>query len=55
MKLFEIFMYREVLAFVDRFTAHSSAVHGEWCTASCEAHANIANESVCLMASNIWN
>jgi hypothetical protein len=36
-------LYKEVLTFVDQ------------CTTGCEVHTNFADESVCLMAGNIWN
>jgi hypothetical protein len=48
--LFLHIIYREDFYFVDRF--HGSALHGNQCTASCEAHTNFADESACLMASN---
>jgi hypothetical protein len=35
--------YREVLTFVD------------WCTTSCEVDTYFADESMCLLADNIWN
>jgi hypothetical protein len=34
---------------------YGCALHGDRCTADCEAHANFANESVCLIADNVWN
>jgi hypothetical protein len=27
----------------------------DWCIASCEAHVDFADESVCLMANMVWN
>jgi hypothetical protein len=51
-KLFQV-MYREVFYFVDRF--HGSVFYGDWCTAGCEAHTNIADELVCLTADNVQN
>jgi hypothetical protein len=44
-------LYREDFYFVDQF--HGSALHSDWCTASCKAHTNFASESACLMADNI--
>jgi hypothetical protein len=38
---------------VDRF--HDSALHGDRCTAGCEANTNFAYESACLMADNVLN
>jgi hypothetical protein len=32
---------------------HSSVLHGDWCTANCEAHTNF--ESICLWANNVQN
>jgi hypothetical protein len=29
-------------------------VHGNWCTSGCKACTNFADESVCLMANNVW-
>jgi hypothetical protein len=46
-------LYKEDFYFVDRI--HDSALHGNWCTASYEEHANFADKSACLMANNIWN
>jgi hypothetical protein len=46
-------MYREYFYCVDR--VHGYALHGERCAACREAHANFADESVCLMADNVWN
>jgi hypothetical protein len=37
--------------FIDRF--NGSALHGNRCTAGCEAHTNFTNESACLTADNI--
>jgi hypothetical protein len=34
---------------------HGSARQGDRCTAGREAHANLADESGCLMADNVWN
>jgi hypothetical protein len=42
-------MYREDFYFVCRF--HGSVLHGDRCTAGCEAHMNFADESACLKAS----
>jgi hypothetical protein len=39
--------------FVDRF--HGSVLHGDRCTAGCEAHRNFADESAWLLAHNVWN
>jgi hypothetical protein len=47
------FIYRENFYFVDRF--HGSALHGDRCSACCEAHTNFADESTCLTADNVWN
>jgi hypothetical protein len=38
-----------------RWPVHGFALHGDRCTAGWEAHKNFADESVCLMADNIWN
>jgi hypothetical protein len=46
-------MYREDFYFVDRF--HGSALHGDRCTAGCEAHTNFRDESGCLTADNVRN
>jgi hypothetical protein len=32
-----------------------AALHGVWCTTRCEVHTNFVNESVRLMADNVWN
>jgi hypothetical protein len=34
---------------------YGPALHGDHCISDCKAHANIADESVCLMADNVWN
>jgi hypothetical protein len=34
---------------------HCSALHGDQCTAGCEAHTNFADESACLTADNVRN
>jgi hypothetical protein len=41
--------------FLLTWRVHGSALHGDRCTAGCEAHANFAYESACLMADNIQN
>jgi hypothetical protein len=41
--------------FLPLLMVHDSALHGEWSTAGCKAHTNFADESVCLMANNVWN
>jgi hypothetical protein len=46
-------IYREDSYFVDHF--HSSVLHGDWCTAICEAHTNFANELICLLTDNVQN
>jgi hypothetical protein len=43
-------IYREVLTYVQRFTALSSAA-----TAGREAHTNFVDESICLLADNFLN
>jgi hypothetical protein len=35
--------------------SHGSALHGDGCINGCEAHANFAHASVCLMADKICN
>jgi hypothetical protein len=30
-------------------------VHGSQCTAICKADMNFADESICLLAVNVWN
>jgi hypothetical protein len=47
------FLYREDFYFADRF--HGSALHGDRCTAGCEAHTTFAGESACLTADNVRN
>jgi hypothetical protein len=32
---------------------HGVTLHGNRCTAICEAHTNFADESVCLIANNV--
>jgi hypothetical protein len=34
---------------------HGSALHGDWCIASCQAHINFAYESICLLDDNVRN
>jgi hypothetical protein len=34
---------------------HCSSLHSSLCTTGCEAHMNFPDESVYLMANNIWN
>jgi hypothetical protein len=46
-------MHREDFYFVDR--VHVPALHGDRCTAGCEARTNFADESACLTADNILN
>jgi hypothetical protein len=46
-------LYKEVIYFVDRF--HGSALHGDRCTAGCEAHMNFADEPACPAADNDRN
>jgi hypothetical protein len=41
---------KEDFYFVDRL--HGSALHGDRCTAGCEAHTTFADESICLLADN---
>jgi hypothetical protein len=48
-----VLIQRVLFNSVDRF--HGSTLHGDRCTAGCEAHTNYADESVCLMADNVWN
>jgi hypothetical protein len=38
-----------------RWPVHGSALHGDRCTAACEAHTNLADELICLLADNVWN
>jgi hypothetical protein len=38
---------------VDQFMA--LVLHGDRCTAGCEAHTNFADESICLFADNVRN
>jgi hypothetical protein len=45
--------YREDFYFLGRF--HGSSLHGNRCTADCEAHKNFADESACLTADNFPN
>jgi hypothetical protein len=47
------YMYREGFYLVDRF--HSCALHGDRCTAGCEAHKNFADKSARLTADNVRN
>jgi hypothetical protein len=46
-------LYTEILTLVDRF--HGSELHGDWCTAGCDAHTNFVNESICLLDDNVPN
>jgi hypothetical protein len=34
---------------------YGTVLHGDRCTAHCKVHRNFADESVCLMADNVWN
>jgi hypothetical protein len=53
MIFFRMLKYREDFYFVDRF--YGSALHGDRCTAGCEAHTNFADESICLLVGNVRN
>jgi hypothetical protein len=48
-----ICIYMKDFYFVDRF--HGSALSGDRCTASCEAHTNFADESASPKADNVRN
>jgi hypothetical protein len=37
------------------YIIYGSALHGDRCTAGCEAHTNFADESACLKADNVQN
>jgi hypothetical protein len=45
--------YREYFCCAER--VRSPALHDNQCTAYREEHANFADESVSLMADNVWN
>jgi hypothetical protein len=45
--------YMEYFYCVDR--VHGSALDGDRCAACREVHASFSDESVCLMADNVWN
>jgi hypothetical protein len=48
-----IYVYGWNYLFADRI--HVSALHGDRCSAGCEAHMNFAVESACLTADNVLN
>jgi hypothetical protein len=49
----EVTIYREDFYFVFQF--HGSALHGDRCTAGCEAHTNSADILICLLTDNVRN
>jgi hypothetical protein len=53
MEKYTVWIYREVLTFVDWLTALRFTATG--CTTRCEVDTNFANESICLLVKNIWN
>jgi hypothetical protein len=41
--------------FLFLLTGSRCCVHGDRCTGDCEAHKNLAEDSVWLMAEKVWN
>jgi hypothetical protein len=55
MHINSIAIFCEVITFVDQFMALCFTAQCNRCTDGCEIYTNFANESICLLADNVWN